>query len=331
MRIETRQLAEQYRSKLWDVVPLDTPWSIYIDITNLCNFKCIYCPTGNPEMIQAVNRRQSNMSMRLYKKLIDDMGHFKQKIRIVNLYKDGDPLVNKNFCEMVQILRDADVTDKIYSKTNGELIPRHPDLAACDMNMLGVSVPHVRDNMIAEVVGKPVNYQKYKDGIKRLYEDSRRKFTIATKIARYKMTDEDIDKFYKDFESISDTVAVEGLHGWGAKDIKDMFLEDHGPHDGVPINYKLVCPLPFYLMSVNSDGTTAVCCAEWGHFHDLGDTNKNTLKEIWEGKKTYDFQMLHLEGRRFENAACKDCQYRDCLPDNVDDHRLEMIERIKNA
>jgi radical SAM protein with 4Fe4S-binding SPASM domain len=83
------------------------------------------------------------------------------------------------------------------------------------------------------------------------------------------------------------------------------------------------------MMSINSDGTTGVCCAEWGHFHNLGDVRKESIKEIWNNKKTYDFCMMHLEGRRFENEACKDCQYRDTLADNIDAHIPEMLERMK--
>jgi radical SAM protein with 4Fe4S-binding SPASM domain len=80
---------------------------------------------------------------------------------------------------------------------------------------------------------------------------------------------------------------------------------------------------------VSSNGIVNTCCAEWGNFHNHGDARTQSLKDIWDGAKLRAFQMLHLKGERFENPACRDCQYRDCLPDNVDEHRLEMIERIK--
>lgn len=328
-RIQTKDLAGERTDNLWEVVPLSTPWTMYIDVTNRCNFRCIYCPTGNPEMLKTAQRVQQDMPMALYRKLIADMRGFDKKVRIVNLYKDGDPLMNKNFTRMAQMLRDADVTEKIYSKTNGELIPFRPDLAEAPLDMLGVSVPHVRDDGFLQVVGKKVDYQKYKDGIKRLFEDSRRTFTINAKIARYQMTDEEIEQFFVDFEPITDTVAMEGLHGWGARSLGDMFLEDIGTHDGVPFNYKLVCPLTFYMMSISSDGVTNVCCAEWGNFHALGNAYAESLRDIFNGAKSKAFRVMHLEGRRFENVACADCQYRDNLPDNIDPHREEMLERIK--
>ena len=331
MRIQTKDLAGERTDKLWEVVPLTSPWTMYIDVTNRCNFKCIYCPTGNPEMLKTAQRRQQDMPIHLYLKIVEDMKQFDYKLRIVNLYKDGDPLMNKNFVDMVHTLRDADVCERIYSKTNGELIPWHKDLAAAPLDMLGVSVPHVHSGGFIQVVGKYVNYDKYRDGIKQLFEDSRRKFTINAKIARYQMTDEEIDKFYRDFEPITDTVAMEGLHGWGAKSVKNLFLEDIGTHDGVPFNYKLVCPLPFYMMSVSSDGITNVCCAEWGNFHALGNAWDESLRDIFNGAKSNAFRVMHLEGRRFENIACADCQYRDNLPDNIDEYKEQMLERMNNA
>jgi MoaA/NifB/PqqE/SkfB family radical SAM enzyme len=32
-------------------IPLSTPFQLVIDTTNACNFKCSFCPTGNPDII----------------------------------------------------------------------------------------------------------------------------------------------------------------------------------------------------------------------------------------------------------------------------------------
>ena len=330
-RIQTKDLAGERTESLVDKFPLPAPWTLYIDVTNRCNFKCVYCPTGNPDMLKRAQRYQRHMPMEMYKKIIEDMKEFPHPVKIVNLYKDGEPLVNKNLIEMIHILKDANVAEKIYSKTNGALIPKIPDLAAAPLDMLGLSVPHVNADGFKKVVGKWVDYKRYVDGVRQLYEDPRRKFTINAKIARYQMTDEDIEKFFKDFEPICDTVAMEGLHGWGAASEGNMFLEDIGTHDGSPFNEKLSCPLPMYMMSISSDGTTNVCCAEWGNFHNLGNVMDDNIFNLWNNDKRREFQIMHLEGRLSENAACKDCQHRASLPlqDSVDANAQEMLKRIK--
>jgi MoaA/NifB/PqqE/SkfB family radical SAM enzyme len=41
------------------------------------------------------------MKMDLYKKIIDDMKKFEHPIKVLRLYKDGEPLINKHFPEMI--------------------------------------------------------------------------------------------------------------------------------------------------------------------------------------------------------------------------------------
>lgn len=329
MRIETRDLAGERKIKLIDAIPLSGPWTMYIDITNLCNFGCVYCPTSHKDMLAAAGRTQQHMTMEIFYKVIQDLKEFPQKVKIINLYKDGEPLVNPRFVTMAKMTRDAGVAERIYSKTNGWFIPRMPDLAEAPLDMLGLSVPHVNDEGIYRTVGRRVKYDAYRDGVKRLFEDSRRTFTINAKMALYQMTEADKEQFFRDFEPITDTCALEGLHSWGATELGDMMLEDNGPHDGVPVNYKLICPLPFYMLSVSSDGIVNTCCAEWGNFHRHGDINKNSLKEIWDGERRANFLLMHAEGRRTENKACRDCQYRDCLPDRLDEDQEELIRKLK--
>ena len=42
-----RESLNRYYKRLGDNLPLDTPWSMMIDPSNLCNFKCIFCPTND--------------------------------------------------------------------------------------------------------------------------------------------------------------------------------------------------------------------------------------------------------------------------------------------
>lgn len=333
MRIETRDLADKNRVPLWEVVPLAQPWTVYLDLSNKCNFLCAYCPTSHKDMLAAAGRVQQHMPWAMFRKVVDDLKEFPNKVRILNIYKDGEPLVHPRFVEAAKIIRDADICERLYSKTNGWAIPKHPDLATAPLDMLGISVPHVNEEGIYRTVGRRVDYRKYRDGIKRLFEDSRRRFTLNAKMALYQMTEADKEQFFHDFEPITDTCALEGLHSWGASDLGDMFLENNGPHDGSPLNYKLICPLPFYMLSISSDGICNTCCAEWGNFHRHGNINENSLKEIWNGERRKAFEMLHATGRRFENKACATCQYRDSLPvsDRLDEHQQELLARLNGG
>ena len=54
-----------------DILPLKVPMLIWIDPTNMCNFKCVFCPTGDDELLRSVGRPKGMMNMKTYNKIIE--------------------------------------------------------------------------------------------------------------------------------------------------------------------------------------------------------------------------------------------------------------------
>ena len=49
------------RNDLSQVLPLATPFSLLIDPSNGCNFRCVFCATGSPELLKEVGRPRGSM------------------------------------------------------------------------------------------------------------------------------------------------------------------------------------------------------------------------------------------------------------------------------
>jgi radical SAM protein with 4Fe4S-binding SPASM domain len=326
MRVEAKDLRGKRDVNLWDVVPLPFPWTLFIDVTNVCNFRCVFCPTGNPEMLKGTLRGRGHMTAELFNKIVNDLKD-NPNLKIVNLYKDGEPLAHPKFTKLVTILKEANVTNKIWTKTNGTLIDHHPDLADCGLDMLGISVPGVTREAIYKVARVPLDYERYVGYIRKLYE-GKRTFEMSIKIADTGLTDSEKDKFYNDFEHICEYISIEGLHGWSASDVKNMQIYDTGTFDGNPFDNKLACPLPFYMMTINYDGSVSVCNDDWGYYHQLGNINNKSIRQIWNSRKFKQFRMMHIGGKREKNKACATCQYINALPDNIDAHLEEMKRKL---
>lgn len=326
LRIQAKEMRGERKDKLWECVPLAGAWSLFLDVTNVCNFKCVYCPTGNPDMLKAANRGLGHMSMELFEKIVTDLKEM-PRLKILGLYKDGEPLIHPRYTDMVRKLKAADVSDQIWAKTNGEFIGNHPDLATCGLDLLGISVPHVTEEGIFKTVGRRIDYDKYVENVRKLFY-SKRTFKLYVKMGDVGLTDAEREKFYHDFEKISDLCSIEGLHGWSATDVKDIQVNNIGTCDGTPFIPKVVCPLPFYMMSINFNGVVSACNDDWASYHQLGNVNDNSIKEIWNGEKYKAFRLMHLDGRRSENRACANCQYIESLPDNIDQYAEEMRKRI---
>ena len=101
------------RTPLETVIPLNTPFVIFVDPSSGCNFKCTYCPTGHLDLIKKTGRYQGILKLDLFKKIIDDLNEFEKNIKVLRLYKDGEPFLNKNLHLMTKYAKDSKKVDYI--------------------------------------------------------------------------------------------------------------------------------------------------------------------------------------------------------------------------
>jgi radical SAM protein with 4Fe4S-binding SPASM domain len=331
--VEAKDLREQKRLPLQDIIPLSTPFVMYIEPTNLCNFRCKFCPTADKGLLKQVGRPNATMKMDLFKKIVDEMKHFDKKLKLVSLYKDGEPLIHKKLPEMVKYLKDADVTERIWTKTNGALLKPELNQRLIDagLDMINISVEQVSAEGYMNIAEVKIDYDEFRSNIQDLY-NRRGNCKIYIKIADASLTPQEVEKFYADFEGMSDYIGVEKLMGWSYSSVKDFTLGTHpDTYDGLPLVAKEICAYPFYVMAVNCTGTVSLCGNDWSHNTVIGDTNTQTLQEIWTSDKLFEFRKMMLELRRRENRACGDCYYLQIVPDNLDAHRLTILDNLTQA
>jgi len=329
MRIEAKDLRCQNRQHLQDVLPLITPFVVYIDPTNVCNFRCKFCPTGDPSLLEQVGRTHASMSLDHFKKTIDDLREFPDRLKLLNLYKDGEPLVNKHFPAMVKYAREARIAERIWTKTNGSLLgPEiNSQLVDAGLDMICISVEGVSSEAYQKIAGLKIDYDKFISNLRNLFIH-RGAMDIYIKIADSGLNQKEIDRFYSDFGPISTHIAIEKLMGWSNSGLKDFTLGTHpDTYDGLPFVPKTVCAYPFYVMAVNADGSVSVCGNDWSYVTSVGNVFQQSLKSVWEGTRLRAFQRMMLEDRRCENAACSDCYYIKIVPDNLDPFRHQLLEK----
>ena len=128
-------------------------------------------------------------------------------------------------------------------------------------------------------------------------------------------------EFLEKFGPIVDEAVIEPVMNWNDPSEGNLAQVDsdtllRGPNFQ---NRKTVCPQPFYTLVVHSDLRVSVCCVDWAKEAVVGDLKTETLAEVWRGAALRDFQLAHLEGRKSELAACKNCTFLHTMPDNLDD------------
>ncbi|MEC7641608.1 MAG: radical SAM/SPASM domain-containing protein, partial [Nitrospinota bacterium] len=310
-----------------------------IDPANACNFKCHFCPTGHDELLNEVNRPKGVMNFDLFCKIIDDASQFPDKIKSLILYKDGEPFLNKNLGKMIAYANQKEVAQSISTTTNASLITREKavEILEAGLTHIRISVEHVSDKGYQEVTKIYSDYSTVRENVRFLFEEKERRgsdLQIHTKIIDIGFAQEEKKKFLEDFGHTCDSLNFDGLMGWSLSGLKDFTLETDpqvamdGHTNVSSIN---VCPDPFYGVAINFDGTVSVCCVDWSHGTLVGDTKTESLTAIWNGKKMYDFRMLHLTGQRAAIEPCADCQYmKTHIPiKHIDDVAPSLVEKYQ--
>ena len=164
-RIEAEGPRAQQRVPLEQAVPLPAPFVVYIEPTNLCNFRCRFCPTSDKPLLKQVGRPGGRMDFGLFCKIVDDLRGFGTKLKLLSLYKDGEPLVHDRFVDMVRYARQAEISERIWTKTNGaRLEPElNARLAEAGLDMICISVESTSREGYKAVADVNLDYDRFRE------------------------------------------------------------------------------------------------------------------------------------------------------------------------
>lgn len=314
------------RPKLQDLIPLDTPLHVFVDPSAACNFRCKFC------FPRDVIKHNEIMQFDLYKKIVQDLKKFPQKLKVLRLYGFGEPLLNPLFPNMVFHAKLNGVCETVDTTSNGS--PLHPHLnralVRSGLDAINISVPAMSSEKIFEVTGAKINFDEYVANIQDFY-DNREKCRMHVKIINYDMTDDDKAKFLETFGDITDEIGIENaIPQWngqtenGFKSIdsdRNVYL--------LPIIPAEVCPWIFYHCVIHANGDVCSCFGDWKHANLYGNVKTESFFDIWNGDIRRQLLMDHLAGKRNEHWLCANCRITElCEPDHIDEYREELLQRF---
>ncbi|RLA97149.1 MAG: hypothetical protein DRG83_16350 [Deltaproteobacteria bacterium] len=310
---------------LHEQIPLSTPLVVYVELSGYCNFRCKFCPHGVGDQKKF---KKSLMSNKLFRKLIDDLSVFPQKIKLLRICGNGEPLMNKDIIQMLQYPGIRKVVDKVELVTNGTLLN----------SSLIENLPRFLDRIIISVEGLSaqdykrisdvtINFKEFLEKIAALYA-AKGKCTLHIKIPSEAIkSNKDKEIFFDLFNDRCDEIYIENLVPmWPEYSIKHAKKEFRW---GGQISHRRVCPQIFKSVQVQADGEVVPCCVDWNRVNLIGDITKNSLFEIWNGEKIRALQIQHLMGNKNKIEPCNNCTMNDyCEIDDIDSHSQECLERL---
>jgi MoaA/NifB/PqqE/SkfB family radical SAM enzyme len=323
------------RTKLETVIPLDVPFIINVDPSDICNFQCKFCPTGDRELMKKTpGRNHGVMDFGLYKKIINDIGDFEKPIKVLRLYKDGEPLLNPHFAEMIRYAKEKKCADRIDTTTNALLLTPKINLEIIEagLNRINISIEGVNAKQYLDFSKCKMDFERLVDTLTHLYEN-KKQCEIIIKINGDILTEDDKPKFYEIFGDIADGVYIEHIMScWPEFKLNNVEVNREYGIYGQKIKEVLVCPYIFYSFSINSDGLASACFLDWSRKLLIGDVKKESVKDIWNGKRLFELQKDFLQMKRKSHPVCGDCgQMSHGRPDDIDIYAEKLLKKLNSS
>jgi len=290
---QTRRIIRNRNMK--HLYPLDTvchtpPEKIAIETTNFCNTHCNFCPHID------MKRKQQNMPMKLYKKVINDC--FDLGIKKVVLSFFGEPLMDKKLFKRIKYAKQKGLYVEFF--TNGMLLNRekawYTILSGVDRVFISLDATNPVRYRELRANG---DYNAVEKNIRQLL--FLRKDTPKIALGMLILRDDDrnkIEKFQDTWENV-DEIHIRTAHGWATNPKRKL---------------NLPCYSLWNSFAVLSNGRVVPCCMDYEGELAIGNVNEESLKVIWfTSNMLRNLRGLHLMKLSSSLKLCENCDVVESL------------------
>jgi len=280
------------------------PVRIWIELSSRCNLKCLFCMN---RILPAAEK--GDMDLDLYQKVIDEISG---KVYDVNLFHRGEPLMNKNVTSMIDYAAKKGIKTRIH--TNATMLNKRlsGDIILAGLDFISFSF----DGYTREIYEKNRSGASFKESLSKIIEflkikkqlKSDKPYTVIQVIQNAKESSSDKvaeqkESFLENFEGLPlNRLVTRAPHNWGG------LLKLEGPSSSKAKNIRVIpCTFPWYSLTVFYDGRVFLCPQDFKGKICLGDLNKSSIKEIFNGVKIKEVRRRFKIGMIENMIPCKDC------------------------
>jgi radical SAM protein with 4Fe4S-binding SPASM domain len=283
------------------------PRCIDVELTNICNFRCLMCPTG----IGSIKRKKGYMEDEVFNKILKEIEYYNTPIRLVRC---GEPLLHPKLIEYIRILKS--IGSIVHINTNGFLLDEDmmDNLLDVGLDSFKFSFQGVDRRSYNEMRNKDF-FQELLDKVKVFYEkrgDSDKPFIQVSTTITYESS-EQVKSFREKLNHNVDLLTVGrtileyiDINKCKVSDRERSMLLYLKKQESV-VKKHLECPEVFDKLSINWDGTVSACCFDYDNKMLVGDMKEHSLKQIWESQRMHEFRSLLADMRHKDLELCSAC------------------------
>lgn len=305
---EERDVARRFAvQKLEDL--LHFPQYFQVETTRMCNARCPFCPSD------VWDKKTPYMSDELFKKVADEIIEYGSWVKLLDLQRAGEPLLDKKIYERIKYVKDGGVPFvAITTNASGltEANARKLLLAGIDEVMLSIDSVEKEEYERMRVGLKYEQVMANIKGFFALRDEIKPDCLIRVRGVSFHDTSKAEDRaeierwehFWDDLRKPHDRIYMKRAHTWGNQRV----VEGHSP------DYDWVyhpCVIPFSTMHITAMGKVALCPQDYDATVSFGDINSQSIAEVWRGEEIAKMRKLHLSGERNQVALCQGCRLFD--------------------
>jgi len=273
------------------------PTHIDLELSNACDLNCPMCYTTTDEFKK--NVAKTLMRFELFKKVIDECVKYDSHYSI-RLSWRGEPFLNPKLFEMLKYAKEKGIKEVSTLTHGGFLNPeKFEELVDLGLDWLTISFDGVDETY--EQIRAPLKYEEAVEKIKKYHEIKKRKKSVKPIIkvqGVWPAVAKNSEKYFSVFTPITDQVAAPPLLDYLRRDTEIEYIDN------------FVCPVLFQRLTVESSGIVKLCYNDEMGSVDVGDLNKETVYDVWHGKKLQKAREIHMKHKGVEKLApCKFCFY----------------------
>lgn len=305
---------KETRISLRDRIPLAKPFTILLEPTSICNFRCIFCFQNEKDFHSYLPR--GHMRFEDFRKIADDLAAWKGvKIQVIRIIGFGEPLLNPLTPAMVKYCKKLDIAERIEITSNASLLTLDVsrELIDAGLDYIRCSIYSVDQKRHEELTQSRISVETIKNNIialkaLRASRGASKPFIYA-KMLRSRDLSEN-DRFLKVYSDIADEAALETPHQWLSYT------------DSCAWSMREVCPQPFKMLSVHFNGDVILCDPDWKGNTCVGNALIENISSIWGKSKMRQFWMMQLQKRRRENESCRNCSFL------IDEYAIDDLDGV---
>lgn len=322
------------RVQLGKVLPLDTPFTVILDSSEACNFRCSYCfRSENDKKAWGYAADNQLMSWEIFEKAVSQIWQFPQNVKQISLSHHGEPLVNRNLPKMVQYIKEQGFDGKVSIHTNGSLLTSEyaEELAEANIDKIVISLQGLDSDAYKRVCEATVDFEELHQNLSYFFQ-IKKDTQINIKIVDAALKRGEEDKFYQLFSGIADRVFIETVAPiWKEKDFTDLQREDQLVFNkfGKGFSPQKICPVIFHTLVVLPNGDVYPC-TQLLSTEKLGNIQDKTLVEMWNSEERR--KLLKRQCQFCAPEICTDCGIRQnsifSEEDMLDDYSADILKKL---